>query len=202
MNTIEELIANQKSYFKSQATKDVSKRISYLKLLKKEIISNEHSIYEALNKDFKKSAFESFLSENGLVLGEIDLAISNLKKWSKPKRVKSSVLTFPSRDYIYKEPYGTVLIIGPWNYPVQLTINPLIMAIAAGNTVVIKPSELTPNTAALISSIIAKAFPKEYITVIMCILCNVYCIFFVILYLNKNHIFILDLQSLVTLCST
>lgn len=166
MNTIAEIISNQKAFFKAQKTKDVSFRISLLKALKQEIISREQDIFEALHKDFKKSSFEAFLSENGLVIAEINLAIKNLKRWSKPERVKSSILLFPSKDYIYKAPYGTVLIIGPWNYPFQLAINPLIMAIAAGNTVVLKPSGLTPNTSQLVADIVKNIFPKEMATVI------------------------------------
>lgn len=137
-----------------------------LKSLKKEIVNREQDIFDALYKDFKKSPFETYLSENGLVLAEINLAIKNLKKWSKPQRVKSPKLLFPSKSYIYKSPYGTVLGITPWNYPFELALNPLIMAIAAGNTVVLKPSELTPNTSQLVADIIKKTFPIEVATVI------------------------------------
>ncbi|WP_303315250.1 aldehyde dehydrogenase [Flavivirga abyssicola] len=160
MNTIPEILSKQKDFFKSQKTKDISYRLSLLKTLKQEIISNEQAVYEALKKDFKKPEFETFISEFGLVISELNLVIRSLKKWAKPKRVKSSMLTFPSQDYIYKEPYGNVLIIAPWNYPFLLAIEPLIMAIAAGNTVVLKPSELTKHTAQLITNIIQKVFPK------------------------------------------
>ncbi|WP_418604027.1 aldehyde dehydrogenase [Hwangdonia sp.] len=166
LNNIPEIISNQKAFFNTQKTKDVSFRISVLKKLKQAIISREKDIFEALHNDFKKPSFEAFLSENGLVIAEINLAIKHLKSWSKPERVKSSVLLFPSKDYIYKSPYGTVLIIGPWNYPFQLAINPLIMAIAAGNTVVLKPSELTPNTSQLVADIVKDIFPKEMATVV------------------------------------
>ena len=166
MNTIPDIISVQKAFFSTQKTKDISYRLGLLKKLKQEIIRREQDIFEALYNDFKKSSFEAFLSENGLVIAEIDLAIKHLKTWSKPQRVRSSILLFPSKDYIYKDPYGTVLIIGPWNYPFQLAINPLIMAIAAGNTVVLKPSELTPNTTQLIADIIGKIFPKEFATVV------------------------------------
>lgn len=166
MNTIPNIISAQKAFFKAQKTKGVSLRINLLKKLKQEIIAREQDIFGAIYKDFKKSSFEAFLSENGLVIAEINLAIKNLKTWSKPERVKSSLLLFPSKDYIYKSPYGTVLIIGPWNYPFQLAINPLIMAIAAGNTVVLKPSELTPNTSQLIADIVKNIFPEEMATVI------------------------------------
>lgn len=161
--SIPELINHQKQYFKSQHTKDVSKRITLLKALKKEILAREQEVYDALYNDFRKSEFESYLSEYAIVISELNLAIKNLKRWAKPKMVKPTVLTFPALDYIYKEPFGTVLVIGPWNYPFLLTMEPMIMAVAAGNTVVIKPSELTTHTSALISDIIVKVFDKKYV---------------------------------------
>ncbi len=166
MTNILEIIAAQRSFFKTQKTKDISFRITLLKALKKEIVSNEKEIYEALRKDFNKPEFESFLSEFGIVISELNLAINNLRQWSKPERVKSSMLTFPSKDYIYKEPYGAVLIIGPWNYPFILTMEPLIMAIAAGNTVILKPSELTSYTSKLVSGIVETIFPKTIATTV------------------------------------
>lgn len=161
MNSIQKIINSQREFFKSQKTKDVNYRLSLLKALKVEILANEQAILKALNSDFKKSEFETYLSEFGLVISELNLAIKNLKRWTKPKRIKASFLTFPSKDYIYQEPYGTVLIIAPWNYPFLLAIEPLIMAIAAGNTVVLKPSELTKNTSKILTEIIEKVFPKE-----------------------------------------
>ena len=166
MITIPEIISEHRAFFKTQNTKDIAVRINLLKALKKEILLNEDAIYVALKKDFNKSKFESFLSEFGLVISELNLAIKNLKYWSKPTRVKSSMLTFPSSSYIYKEPYGTILIIAPWNYPFILAIEPLVMAIAAGNTVVLKPSELTINISELISNIIQKIFPKNHVTTV------------------------------------
>jgi len=160
LKNIPELINSQKAFFKSQKTKAVEYRLSLLKDLKKEIISKEQAIYEALHKDFKKSEFETYISEYALTLSELNLAIKNLKKWNKPNRVKASILSFPSSDYIYQEPYGTVLIISPWNYPFILAMAPIIMAIATGNTVVLKPSELTENTAKLLTGIIKNVFPE------------------------------------------
>lgn len=162
MDTILNILSEQRAFFKAQNTKLVTTRISYLKALKAEIILNEQAIYDALKQDFKKSEFEAFISEFGLVISSLNLAIKNLKHWAKPKKVKASLLTFPSNDYIYKEPYGTVLIIAPWNYPFLLALEPLIMAIAAGNTIVLKPSELTKNTSKIITQIINKVFPKTY----------------------------------------
>lgn len=160
MENISELIENQRAFFKTQQTKDVSYRLKLLKGLKKEIELNEQAIYDALNSDFKKSEFEAFISEYGLVISELNAVIKKLKKWTKVKRIKSSLLTFPSSDYIYKEPYGTVHIIAPWNYPFLLAIEPLIMAISAGNTVVLKPSELTIATSKIITKIIENVFPE------------------------------------------
>lgn len=166
MNNISSILSNQKIFFNSQKTKSVESRLVYLKNLKTEILSKEQAVYEALKKDFNKSEFETFVSEFSIVLSELNVAISNLKKWARPERISSSLLTFPSTDYIYKEPYGTVLVISPWNYPFLLALEPIIMAIAAGNTVVLKPSELTKNTSQLLSDIITNVFPKDYITVI------------------------------------
>ncbi|NMH85923.1 aldehyde dehydrogenase [Flavivirga algicola] len=160
MNTIPEILLKQKEFFKSQKTKEVPYRLSLLKTLKQEILSNEQAIYDALKKDFKKPEFETYISEFGLVISELNLVIKHLKKWAAPKRIKSSMLTFPSRDYIYKQPYGNILIIAPWNYPFLLAMEPLIMAIAAGNTVVLKPSELTKHTSQLITDIVQKTFPE------------------------------------------
>ncbi len=162
MDSISNIISSQKAFFNSQKTKSVATRLIYLKALKNEIISKEQAIYDALNKDFKKPEFETFLSEFGLIMSQLNLAIKNLKKWSKPKRVKSSILTFPSKDYIYKEPYGNVLVIAPWNYPFLLALEPVIMAIAAGNTVILKPSELTKHTSQLITDILTTVFPEAY----------------------------------------
>ena len=161
MPLIPEILEAQKAFYKSQKTKDISFRLSLLKTLKKEILSKEQDVYQALYKDFKKSEFETFVSEFGLVISELNLAIKNLKKWSKPKRIFPSILTFPSTDYIYKEPYGNVLIIAPWNYPFLLALEPLIMAISAGNTVILKPSELTQNTSKLLTEIIKNVFPEN-----------------------------------------
>ncbi len=167
LKTIPELLSEQNTFFKSQKTKNVTYRITLLKALKKEILYKEQAIYDALYKDFKKSEFESFISEFGLVISELNLVIKNLEKWAKPKRIKDSILTFPSRSFIYKEPYGTVLIIGPWNYPFLLTLEPLIMAVSAGNTVVLKPSEHTTHTSRLVSEIIKTIFPKNHVAIVL-----------------------------------
>ena len=130
------------------------------------IIVYEHEIIQALYDDFKKPAFEAVLTETNYVILELKNTIKNLKNWAKPKRVFPSILNFPSTDCIYKEPYGKVLIIAPWNYPFQLALCPLIAAVAAGNQVVVKPSELTPKTSEIIAEIIAKVFDKKHVEVV------------------------------------
>lgn len=160
---IPSILQQQRDFFKSQQTKDVAYRIQKLKMLKQVIISREQDIYDALKKDFNKSTFEAFISEYGIVISELNLVLKNLKSWSKPKRVKPSMLTFPATDFIYKEPYGAVLVIAPWNYPFLLAIEPLIMAISAGNTVVVKPSELTEHTSKLVTEIIESVFNQDYV---------------------------------------
>lgn len=166
MNNIKNILNKHQLFFKSGKTRDIDYLKNILKQLKHELLQREYDIYDALYKDFKKSKFETYISEISIVISEIDLSIKHLKKWSKPKRVRASMLNFPSSDYIYSEPYGTVLIIGPWNYPFQLVLAPAIAAIAAGNTVVIKPSELAFNTAQLVEEIINKVFQKEHVAVV------------------------------------
>ena len=136
-----------------------------LKLLNA-VIVYENEIIRALYDDFKKPAFETVLTETSYVISELKYTIKNLKRWAKPKRVFPSILNFPSTDYIYKEPYGKVLVIAPWNYPFQLTLCPLISAVAAGNQVVVKPSELTPKTSEIIAKIISTVFHKNHVEVI------------------------------------
>lgn len=163
---IPELIQSQRDYFSTNETKSVSYRKDVLKKLKSELLSREQDIIEALYKDFKKPAFEAVITETEIILAELNHTLKNINSWTKPKRVKASLLNFPSRDYIYSEPYGVALIISPWNYPYQLALAPLIAAIAAGNTVIIKPSELTPNTSAIIATITKAVFKPEHVSVV------------------------------------
>ncbi len=164
--SINNLLDKQQEFFRTGTTKSVDFRLKALKRLKAIINKREEDIHEALYKDFKKSEFESVLSETGIVNAELDLAIKKLRSWAKPKKVRASMLNFPSSDYIYKDPYGTVLIIAPWNYPYQLAMVPLIGAISGGNTTVVKPSELTPNTSDLIEDIITSIFEETHVTVV------------------------------------
>lgn len=163
---IPQLVQSQKDFFATQQTKDISYRKEALKRLQKEIIRRENYIIKALNDDFKKSEYEAVMTETSIVLAELKMVLKNIHSWSKPKRVLPSLLNFPSSAKIYKEPYGTVLIIAPWNYPYQLAFAPLLGAIAAGNTVVLKPSELTPNTSKITKEIIEAVFDKNYISVV------------------------------------
>ena len=156
----------QKTFFLSGKTRSVQKRIQVLEKLDSSITSNESKIFVALKKDLNKSNFESYLTEIAILKSEIKLIKRKLKKWSKPKRVKSTLASFPSKDYLFLEPYGITLIISPWNYPFQLALLPLISSIAAGNTVVLKPSEQTPLTTFFISELLAEVFPEGVVNIV------------------------------------
>ena len=163
---IKDRVQRQKDFFKTQKTKDVSFRKKTLKRLQEEIVKREDAICDALYADFKKPKFETLAAETQFVLAELNHALKNIDRWASPERVSASWMNWPSSDYIYKEPYGTVLIIAPWNYPFQLAIAPLIGAIAAGNTAVVKPSEVTPHTAAIVSEIIKAVFDPDHVSAI------------------------------------
>lgn len=145
---------------------DIGYRKETLKKLLYNIQKSEDLIVKALYDDFKKPEFEAVLTETNYVISELKDVIKNISKWAKPDRVFPSLLNFPSTDRIYKEPYGDVLIIAPWNYPFQLALCPLVAAVAAGNRVVLKPSELTPHTSAVIARIIEKTFHVNHVEVI------------------------------------
>ncbi|SNA81823.1 putative aldehyde dehydrogenase YwdH [Flavobacterium psychrophilum] len=144
----------------------ISQRKDALKKLLKNIIIHEEEILEALYKDFKKPRFEGIVTETSYIISELKNTINKIDSWSKPKWVFPSLLNFPSSDYIYSEPYGKVLIISPWNYPFQLAISPLIAAVAAGNTVTLKPSELTPYTSGILSKIIRESFEVKHVVAV------------------------------------
>ena len=163
---IDVLYNKQKNFTNSQKKIEVKERIHFLKKLKNEILKREEEIFTALEKDLNKPRFEAYATEIGYLLNEIELFINNLKSWSKPKRVNSTLINFPSKDFIIYEPYGLILIISPWNYPFQLALLPAMSAFAAGNNVILKPSEHTSNTSALIKSIVSEVFPEELISVI------------------------------------
>ena len=157
----------QKKFFNSGTSKSIQYRINSLKKLKKNISLNENEIINALKSDLGKSETETFFSEIALIYIEINLALKNIKRWSKKRKVSSSLINFLSSDYIIPEPYGVTLNISPWNYPFQLSISPLIGAVAAGNTVVLKPSEFSSKTSEIIKKIIENTFEKGHVDVIL-----------------------------------
>lgn len=157
--------AEQEMFLRSGITLDVNFRIRQLKRLKEAIKAHDVLIYDALKKDLNKPVFESYVTELGSVYSEIDYMIKHVKDWAKPKRVPTSLAHFYSKSHIYQEPYGRVLIIAPWNFPIQLSFVPLVGAITAGNCVVLKPSELAPYTARVIQQIIESVFAREYVAV-------------------------------------
>ena len=159
---LDELLQKQKDYFRTGETRDIEFRISKLKRLKKAIKIYEQKVLEALRKYLGKPEQESFFSEVGGIYASIDLFVKNLAKWTKAKSVNTPIVQY-GESYIEYEPYGSVLIIVPFNYPFQLAMEPLIGAIASGNTAVVKPSELAPETEKVISDIIRDAFDENYV---------------------------------------
>lgn len=150
-------------HFNAGDTLSYTFRKQQLRKLKQSILDHEQDLYDALNADLKKSPEEVWATETGMVIAELNAAVKNLSNWMEPESIRTNLLNLPSSSSVRKEPLGVVLIIGPWNYPFQLLINPLIGAIAAGNCVVLKPSEFAPATDAVMKKIIEKIFTKEYI---------------------------------------
>ena len=165
MSEIKSCINSQKEYFATHITKDLHFREVQLKKLRKLIANNESEIFQALQKDLSKPQTEAYGTEIGFTLHDIDYVLSNIKKWAKPKSVTTNILNQPGKSTIYYEPYGVNLIISPWNYPFQLAMVPAVAAIAAGNTVIIKPSELSEATSEIMKKIINENFPKEFMHV-------------------------------------
>jgi aldehyde dehydrogenase (NAD+) len=163
---IKEVINRQRNYFNSNITKNVSFRLSKLKVLKDAIIKNEDKILKSVKIEMNRPDVEAYVSEIGLLLNEIDYMLNNLKSLAKPKKVRTPLVHFLAKSYIYQEPYGVVLIIGPWNYPFQLIVSPLIGAIAAGNCSILKPSETSSFSSRIISRIIKDNFNREFISVL------------------------------------
>ena len=161
-----EIQQKQREFFASQTTKNPSFRKNSLKRFQNVLIRKENDINAALAADLGKSTFEAFLTEYFVVMKELRTMIKNLEQWSQPRRISASVFNFPSKDYLIPEPFGCALQISPWNYPFQLSLATLIGAVAAGDTVVLKPSEHAPKTAALLADVIAEAFPPEHVTVL------------------------------------
>lgn len=165
LKSIPETIQKHKDFFATHKTKDINFRLTALKKLHAVIEEYEEKIYESLYRDLHKSRFESYLSDVGIVKQELRFHLKHLKSWIKPKRVRTPLVHFLSSSYRYSEPFGLVLIVAPWNYPVNLQLTPLVGAISAGNCVVLKPSKHSSNTSALIEEMITKTFDEEYISV-------------------------------------
>lgn len=166
MEHIQNIVANQRAYFLSEATKPIDFRVQQLKKLKNLLKAHEQEMIEGIYQDFKKSEFDAYTNEIALLYGDIDEAIRKIKRWSKVKRVRTNMVNFPAKSYIIPEPLGVSLIIGAWNYPYQLSFAPMIPAIAAGCTVVLKPSELPSNTSRIMAKIINENFDPRYIAVV------------------------------------
>lgn len=160
------IFESQKAYFEKKGNISVDERIKALKNLKASIQKNEKEIYDALKKDLNKPELESYVSEVGFIYSNIDYTLKNIKKWTKPKKVKNDSAQITGKSYVYNSAYGVVLIIGPYNYPFQLSVEPLVGAIASGNCCILKPSEYTPHTTNIINKIITETFDKEYLSVV------------------------------------
>lgn len=164
---IQNLVRLQRDFFNQNKTLDMAFRLEALDKLYAKIKEKENEILRALKEDLNKSATEAYMSEVGMVLGEISYFKRNLRKWNKPKRVLTSLANFPSRSKIYPQPYGRVLIMAPWNYPFYLSIMPLIGAIGGGNCAVVKPSAYAPTTALIIKDILDSIFPKDFVFTVL-----------------------------------
>lgn len=168
MNEIEirQIVENQRKYFYSAASLNIDFRLNALKKLKSTIIKYETDINKAIEKDLGKSAFESYMCETGLVLSEISYMQKHLRSFAREKNVHTPLAQFQSRSFKKPSPYGVVLIMSPWNYPFLLTLDPLVDALAAGNTVVLKPSAYSPHTSEIICRLISECFDEKYVAVI------------------------------------
>ena len=163
---ISKLVERQREFFNSRKTFDVNYRITMLKKFKQAILNYEKEINEALKKDLGKSETETYMCETGMTLSELSHQIKHIKKWSKNKRKRTGLANFPAKSFTVQEPYGSVLIMSPWNYPFMLCLEPMIGAVAAGNCCVLKPSAYSPATSAIIKKIVGEVFPEEYVAVV------------------------------------
>lgn len=164
---IDRIIEKQRDFFKSGATLPVKFRKTMLERLYLAVKRYEKEIADALKADIGKSGYEGFMCETGLVLSEISYMLRNIDKFASKKRVRTPIPQFPSVSYTKATPYGNVLIMSPWNYPILLTLQPLVTAIAAGNTAVVKPSAYSPESGKVIEKIIKSCFPDEYVSVVL-----------------------------------
>ena len=160
------ILENMRQYFETGVTRSYEFRREQLTRFRDSIVKNEKSIHAALYEDLKKSPEECWVTETGIVLSELNNILKNLRTWMEPEPVATNLLNMPSRSRIMREPLGIVLVIGPWNYPFQLLLNPFIGAMAAGNCMVLKPSETAPATSHVMKGIIETIFPPEYVSYI------------------------------------
>jgi len=165
-DSIPALVAAQRAFFATHATRDLGFRLAALGRLERAILAHEDRLTRALHQDLRKSAFEAYVTEIGLVLAELRLHRRKLRAWARPRRVPGVLVNFPSTNHIVREPYGVSLVIAPWNYPFELVMNPAIGAISAGNCAVLKPAECAPHTSAAIRDLIAEVFPPEHVAVV------------------------------------
>ena len=163
---IRELVEKQRAFYAGGTTRDIQWRKGQLKALDTGLRKWEKPLCDALWADLHKSYEEAFMTELGLVYGEIGDALRHVGKWARRKRKKSSLMVLPSRSYLVREPLGCTLIVSPWNYPVQLLLNPLVGAIAAGCTAILKPSPYVPSVSKVLEKMIADTFPEEYVAVV------------------------------------
>lgn len=166
MSSVKELVADQHAFFNRDKTKEVAFRINRLNKLKAILKERERDFIEAVKEDFQKPPLESYGTEIGFLYSEIDHTLKHIKKWAKPERVWGSFINFPSRSYIYRQPYGVSLVIGAWNYPLLLSLSPALGSMAAGNCTIIKPSEISSHTSALLADVINSNFDPGYLKVI------------------------------------
>ncbi|MES5953969.1 aldehyde dehydrogenase [Bacillus fungorum] len=164
--SVSSIVNKQKTYFYNGHTRSIEVRKNNLKKLYEGIQRFEEEIFQALKLDLNKSVHESFTTEVGYVLKEISFQLKHISSWSKPKRVRTALTHFGSKGKVVPEPYGVTLIIAPWNYPFQLAIAPLVGALAAGNTIVLKPSELTPNVSKVLTKMLEELFQEELVAVV------------------------------------
>jgi aldehyde dehydrogenase (NAD+) len=159
-------LKSKSAFTEQEKTLDLEFRLTRLRQLYRTIDKYEDEIYAALHADFKKSKFETYATEIALIRDEIKYFLKNLGRLTRPEKVKSSLASLPAKSYIYREPYGRSLIIGPWNYPLQLILLPLTGAIAAGNCVLLKPSELSVHVATVIGKIVAEVFDEAHVALV------------------------------------
>jgi acyl-CoA reductase-like NAD-dependent aldehyde dehydrogenase len=164
--SIKKLLHDHRACFATGVTKDLSFRLEQLRVLRKAVTDNEDAIFHALREDLNKPAFEVYAAETAIVINEIDHALRHLRRWSKPKRISMPLVHFPAKAFVHPEPYGVALIIGPWNFPVQLMLAPLVGALAAGNCAVLKPSMAAPRTSHIITKLIGGNFDPAHVSVI------------------------------------